>query len=51
MTQFWSILLDHLTFRDLAGRRQPRAYTVLAGAILAMLLLAAFITLSNQWWL
>ena len=49
MKQFWSILLDHLTFRDLAGRRQPRAYTVLAGAILAMLFLAVGITLSNQW--
>ncbi|MBI3175136.1 MAG: hypothetical protein HYZ25_15525 [Chloroflexi bacterium] len=51
MKKIWTIVLENLTFRDLAGRRQPRAYAVLAGAILAMLLLAVFIALSNQWWL
>ena len=39
MKQFFIILLDGLTFRDLAGRRQPRAFTVMALAILVLLVL------------
>ncbi len=48
LNQLWNTILDHLTFRDLAGRRQPRAYTVLAGLILSMLLLGGGIALANQ---
>ena len=39
MKQFFNTLLDGLTFRDLAGRRQPRAFTVMALAILILLVL------------
>jgi len=39
MKQFFNTLLDGLTFRDLAGRRQPRAFTVMALAILVLLVL------------
>jgi len=40
MKQFFITLLDGLTFRDLAGRRQPRAFAVMALAILVLLVLA-----------
>ena len=39
MKQFLKTILDGLTFRDLAGRRQPRAFTVMALAILVLLIL------------
>ena len=39
MKQFFNTILDGLTFRDLAGRRQPRAFTVLSLAILVLLAL------------
>ena len=41
MKSLWKTILDGLTYQDLAGRRQPRAFTVLTLLILAVLLLAA----------
>ncbi len=34
MKQLWKTILDGLTFTDLAGRRQPRQYALVAGLIL-----------------
>jgi hypothetical protein len=34
LKQLWKTILDGLTFTDLAGRRHPRSYTVVAGIIL-----------------
>lgn len=51
MKKLWKTLVDGLTFLDLAGRRQPRAYTVLAGLILAMLVVAGGTALSSRWML
>jgi hypothetical protein len=39
MKQFFYTILDGLTFRDLAGRRQPRAFTIMTLAILTLLIL------------
>jgi hypothetical protein len=39
MKQFFNTILDGLTFRDLAGHRQPRAFTIMALAILVLLIL------------
>ena len=46
MKSLWKTILDGLTFQDLAGRRQPRTFTVLALLILSVLLLAG-----SQAWL
>lgn len=48
MKTLWKSILDGLTFRDLAGHRQPRAYTVMAGLILGLLLLAGGTALSTH---
>ena len=40
MKSLWKIILDGLTYKDLAGKRQPRVYTVVTGLILLMLLMA-----------
>ncbi len=40
MKSLWKTILDGLTFKDLAGKRQPRAYTVMTGLILLLLLTA-----------
>ena len=40
MKSLWKTILDGLTYKDLAGHRQPRAYTVMTGLILLLLLLA-----------
>lgn len=40
MNSFWKTIRDGLTYKDLAGKRQPRVYTVLAGLILLLLLFA-----------
>ncbi len=40
MKSLWKIILDGLTYKDLAGKRQPRAYTVMTGLILLLLLMA-----------
>ena len=37
MKSLWKTILDGLTYKDLAGKRQPRAYTVLTGLILFLL--------------
>lgn len=34
MKALWNTILDGLTFKDLAGRRHPRSYAVVAGVIL-----------------
>jgi hypothetical protein len=40
MKSLWKIILDGLTYKDLAGKRQPRTYTVMTGLILLLLLMA-----------
>ncbi|MDP1624694.1 MAG: hypothetical protein Q8L64_02885 [bacterium] len=40
MKSLWKTILDGLTYKDLAGKRQPRAYTVMTGLILLLLLMA-----------
>lgn len=40
MNSLWKTILDGLTFRDLAGQRQPRTFTVMTGLILLLLLAA-----------
>ncbi len=40
MKSLWKTILDGLTYKDLAGKRQPRVYTVVTGLILLLLLLA-----------
>lgn len=40
MKSFWRTILDGLTYKDLAGKRQPRVYTVMTGLILLLLLTA-----------
>lgn len=40
MKSLWKTILDGLTFTDLAGKRQPRVYTVVTGLILLLLLMA-----------
>jgi hypothetical protein len=40
MKSLWKIILDGLTYKDLAGKRQPRIYTVVTGLILLLLLMA-----------
>ena len=39
MKSLWKTILDGLTYKDLAGKRQPRAYTVITGLILFLLLM------------
>lgn len=39
MKSLWKTILDELTYRDLAGKRQARAYTVLTALILLLLLM------------
>jgi len=40
MNSLWKTILDGLTFKDLAGKRQPRIYTVVTGLILLLLFMA-----------
>jgi len=40
MNSLWKTILDGLTYKDLAGKRQPRVYTVFTGLILLLLLIA-----------
>ena len=42
------MILDGLTYKDLAGHRQPRAYTVMSGLLLILLLLTGGMTLFNR---
>ena len=48
MNSIWKTILDGLTYRDLAGRRQLRAHTAIALLILLLLtLVAGFVLLSR----
>lgn len=40
MKSFWKTILDGLTYKDLAGKRQLRIYTSVTGLILLLLLMA-----------
>lgn len=40
MKSLWKTILDGLTYKDLAGKRQPRIYTVVSGLILLLLIMA-----------
>jgi hypothetical protein len=40
MNSLWKMILDGLTYTDLAGKRQPRLYTILSGLLLVLLLMA-----------
>ena len=40
MKSLWKTILDGLTYKDLAGKRQPRVYTVVTGLILLLLIMA-----------
>lgn len=40
MNSLWKTILDGLTYTDLAGKRQPRIYTVVTGLILLLLFVA-----------
>ncbi len=40
MKSLWKTILDGLTYKDLAGKRQPRIYTVVTGLILLLLFVA-----------
>jgi hypothetical protein len=40
MKSLWKTILDGLTYKDLAGKRQPRSYTIITGLILLLLLMA-----------
>ncbi|CAG0972811.1 hypothetical protein ANAEL_01275 [Anaerolineales bacterium] len=40
MKSLWKSILDGLTYKDLAGKRQPRVYTIITGLILLLLLTA-----------
>ena len=40
MKSLWNTILDGLTYKDLAGKRQPRVYTVVTGLILLVLFVA-----------
>jgi hypothetical protein len=40
MKSLWKTILDGLTYQDLAGKRQPRIYTVVTGLILLLLFVA-----------
>lgn len=39
MKSIWKMILDGLTYQDLAGKRQLRAYTIITGLILLLLLM------------
>ncbi len=41
MKSLFTAILDGLTFKDIAGKRQPRAYTVLTGLVLVLLFVLA----------
>lgn len=49
MKKLLQTIFDGLTFKDLAGKRQPRAYAVITGVILFLLLLVAAMALLNRY--
>ena len=44
----WNAILDGLTFKDLAGHRQPRGYAVITGIMLLILAFVAGLALVNR---
>jgi len=48
LKQLWKNILDGLTFTDLAGRRQPRQYAVVAGVILFIVIALGGMSWVNQ---
>ncbi len=48
MNQLWNTILDGLTFKDLAGRRQPRRYALVTGMILLIIMALAGALLLNR---
>ena len=49
MKSLVTTILDGLTYKDLSGHRQPRAYTVLSGLILFILLIAVGAAALNRY--
>jgi hypothetical protein len=48
MKSLWKTILDGLTYKDLAGKRQPRIYTVVTGLILLLLFMAGSLAGLNR---
>jgi hypothetical protein len=48
MFPMFNSILDGLTYKDLAGKRQPRAFTVLAGVILLVVSMAGGLAFLNR---
>lgn len=48
LKHLWNTILDGLTFKDLAGRRQPRGYAVITGVMLLILAFVAGLALVNR---
>ena len=48
MFPMFNSILDGLTYKDLAGKRQPRAFTVLAGVILLLVSMAGGLAFLNR---
>ena len=48
MFPMFNSILDGLTYKDLAGKRQPRAFTVLAGLILLLVSVAGGLAFLNR---
>lgn len=48
MKSLWKTILDGLTYKDLAGKRQPRAYSVITIAILVLLILVGGFSLMSR---
>jgi len=51
MKSLWKTIQDGLTYTDLAGKRQPRVYTVVTGLILFLLLMAGGMAGLNRYWM
>jgi hypothetical protein len=49
MKSLWKTILDGLTYTDLAGKRQPRIYTIVTGLILSLLFLTGTMALLNHY--
>jgi len=51
MKSLWKTILDGLTYKDLAGKRQPRSYTIITGLILLLLLMTGGMAGLNRYML
>ena len=49
MKSLWKTILDGLTYKDLAGKRQPRIYTIVTGLILLLLIMAGGVAGLNRY--